>query len=341
MTLINSTSTEVSALRKNRMFKKLLDIRELGPLALLIILSVGFYFVNPSFLSTMNISNMLAYVPELGIIALGMTLLMTASEIDLSVGSSFGCIPVLMYVIYNENTMPFGVAFLLALFIAALIGLVNGLLVTKFRIPSIIVTIGMMLIVRGTAVYISSGFPQATWQTKSWIKSMIIGSVGEIGEFKLLASLIWFFGLAVVLHFVLTNTRFGNWIQATGGNVKAARARGVDTDKVKIVLFVISSILAGFAGIMNALRVQAAYPISGTGYEMEVIAMVVIGGTVLWGGKGTIIGSVIGVFLLRVIRNGIIVIGIPGLAYNIFVGLVIVLMMMIHSLLTRAKREEG
>jgi len=323
------------------MFKKLLGIRELGPLALLIILSVGFYFVNPSFLSTMNISNMLAYIPELGIIVLGITLLMTAGEVDLSVGSLFGCTPVLMYILYNENIIPFEAAFLVALVIAALIGLVNGLLVTKFRIPSIIVTIGTMLIVRGTGLYISSGFPQSTWQTKSWIKSMLISSVGEIGEFKLLTSLIWFFGLAVVMHFVLTNTRFGNWIQATGGNVKTARARGVDTDKVKIVLFVICSLLAGFAGIMNALRVHAAYPISGTGYEMEAIAMVVVGGTVLWGGKGTIIGSVIGVFLLRAIRNGIIVIGIPGLAYNIFVGLVIILMMMIHSLITRAKRGEG
>ena len=262
---------------------------------------------------------------------------MTAGEIDLSVGSVFGAVPVLMFVLYNDQIMPFEAAFVLALVMAAIIGLVNGVLVTKFRISSFIVTIGTMLIVRGVALFITSGSAQATYQTQSWIKTITIGLVAEMGDFKLYAAMIWFVGLAVIMHFILTSTRFGNWIQATGGNLRAAKGRGVNTDRVKIALFMLTSVLACFAGIIDALRVQSAYPITGQGYELEVIAMAVIGGNLLWGGRGTIPGTIIGIFLLRSIRNGIIVIGVPGMAYNIFVGLIIILMMMGNSILSRAK----
>jgi simple sugar transport system permease protein len=225
--------------------------------------------------------------------------------------------------------------------LAVVIGLANGLLVTKLHTSSFIITIGMMLVVRGVALYISNGFPQATWRTESWIGEVVVGQIAQVGEFKLLASLLWFVGLIVVLHFVLNNLRFGNWIMATGGNVRAARARGVDTDRVKIILFMLCSLLAGFAGIIDAIRVQSAYPIAGTGYELEIIAMVVIGGTLLYGGRGTVLGTVIGVFLLRTIRNGIIVVGVPGLAYNIFVGLIIIGMMVVHSVIERRQVGEG
>jgi simple sugar transport system permease protein len=325
----------------NRKFRKLMSTREVGPLAILIALSVGFYFANPAFLSTMNISNMLAFVPELGIMALGMTLLLTAGEIDLSVGAMFAFCPVIMFVLYNEGVMPIELAFVVVLLLAALIGLANGLLVTKIKINSLLVTIGMMLIVRGAALYTTDGFPQATWSTETILKDILVGKVGSVGEFTLIASLLWFIALAVILQVVLNSTRFGNWIMATGGNDKAAMARGVNTDRVRINLFILSAFLAGFAGVIDALRIASAYPIAGTGYELEIIAMTVIGGTLLFGGRGTIIGTVIGVFLLRSIRNGIIVVGVPGLAYNIFVGAIILIMMAIHSLIERRQVGEG
>ena len=153
-------------------------------------------------------------------------------------------------------------------------------------------------------------------------------------------SLFWFALIAFCLHFVLTQTRRGNWIQAAGGNPNAARARGVNVNRTKIGLFVLTSILAGFAGIISSIRTSAANPNSGTGYELEVIAMVVIGGTALGGGRGTIIGTVLGVFILRVMRNGIVLVGVPGLAYNIFVGAIILGMMALHSSLDRRHRAE-
>jgi simple sugar transport system permease protein len=130
-------------------------------------------------------------------------------------------------------------------------------------------------------------------------------------------------------------TKAGNWIQAAGGNPNAAQARGVNVRLTKVVLFMVSSVMASFAGIISSIRTSAANPNSGTGYELEVIAMTVIGGTALAGGRGTIIGTVIGIFILRIMRNGIVLVGVPGLAYNIFIGAIILGMMALHSWLER------
>jgi simple sugar transport system permease protein len=148
-------------------------------------------------------------------------------------------------------------------------------------------------------------------------------------------SLFWFAGAALVLGYVLTRTKIGNWIQASGGNASAARARGVKVDRTKVALFMLSGVMAALAGIISSIRTSAANPNSGTGYELEVIAMVVIGGTALTGGRGTIIGTVLGIFILRVMRNGIVLVGVPGLAYNIFIGAIILGMMALHYGLER------
>jgi simple sugar transport system permease protein len=222
-----------------------------------------------------------------------------------------------------------------ALVVAVAIGLVNGMLVTRMRIPSFLVTLGMLMTIRGLALYTTSGFPQRTWRADSPIMDVIVGSF-YIGDFRVYASLLWFLGITLVLGYVLTQSKYGNWIQATGGNPNAARARGVRVNATKVWLFVLTAFLAAYAGITSSIRVAAANPNSGTGYELEVIAMVVIGGTALMGGRGTIIGTVLGVLMLRIMRNGIVLIGVPGLAYNIFVGLTILIMMALQSYLERA-----
>ncbi len=158
------------------------------------------------------------------------------------------------------------------------------------------------------------------------------------GDLRVFMSVFWFALFAVVLGYILMVSRFGNWIQATGGNPAAALARGVRVSRVKISLFVLTAAMAAFAGITSSIRVSAANPNSGTGYELEVIAMTVIGGTVLTGGKGTIIGTVIGVLLLRIMRNGIVMVGVPGLAYNIFIGGIILGMMALHSYMAQRQR---
>ena len=321
---------------ENRSFiQRLIARPEFGPLVLLIVELVVFWGINPDFLSPQNISNILAFTVELGLIALAMTLLMTSGEFDLSVGSLFGFSPVLMWTLYNSGVTSLEVGLLTALIVAALIGLVNGWFVTQLKIPSFLVTLGMLLVVRGTALFITDGFPQRTWSAEgSWLANILVGDF-YVGPFRIYASLFWFIGAAIVLGYVLTQSRTGNWIQAAGGNPNAARARGVNVDRVKIGQFVLSAVMASLAGVISSLRTSAANPNSGTGYELEVIAMVVIGGTALTGGRGTIICTVLGILILRVMRNGIVLIGVPGLAYNIFIGAIILGMMALHSWLER------
>ncbi|MGJ8583334.1 MAG: ABC transporter permease [Marinosulfonomonas sp.] len=315
--------------------RKLIAKPEFGPFILLFVEIVVFWSLNPAFLSPLNIGNTLVFSVELGLIALAMTLLMTSGEFDLSVGSVFGFAPVIMWTFFNTKILPLELAFLVALLLAAFIGFVNGWFVTKLKIPSFLVTLGMLLVVRGSALFITSGFPQRTWNAQDlWLSKILVGSF-YIGPLRIYASLFWFIAAALVLHFLLTQTRTGNWIQAAGGNPNAARARGVNVVKTKIGLFMISSTMAAFAGVISSIRTSAANPNSGTGYELEVIAMVVIGGTALAGGRGTIIGTVLGVFILRIMRNGIVLIGVPGLAYNIFIGAIILGMMALHSWLER------
>ena len=322
-------------MEKRSLLQRLVARPEFGPAVLLLLEIIVFTAINPAFLSALNIGNTLAFTPELGIMALGMTMLMTSGEFDLSVGSVFGFSAVIMWTLFNSGATSLEVAFVAALGLAMVIGFSNGWMVTKLKIPSFLVTLGMLLVVRGAALYITDGFPQRTWNAgESWLAKVRVGDF-YIGDIRIYMSLIWFILIAIVLGYALTQTKAGNWIQAAGGNASSARARGVRVSRTKIMLFMLTAGLAAFAGIISSIRTSAANPNSGTGYELEIIAMVVIGGTALTGGRGTIIGTVLGVFILRLMRNGIILIGVPGLAYNIFIGAIILGMMALHSWLER------
>ena len=314
---------------------------EAGSLGLLVLALIVFSLLSKTYLTAGNFSNLLMFTPELGMIALGMTLLMTAGEFDLSVGSVFGFSAVLMWTLINEAGMALELAFLVAMGMAVLIGFINGAMVTRLGIPSFLVTLGMLLVVRGAALYLTEGFPQRTWRVEAPLKEILVGEITiptPIGDLRIFASVFWFILFAIILGYILMASRIGNWIQASGGNPMAATARGVRVARTKVSLFVLTAVLAAWAGITSSIRVSAANPNSGTTYELEVIAMTVIGGTVLSGGKGTIIGTVIGVLLLRVMRNGIVLVGVPGLAYNIFIGGIILGMMALHSFMAQKQR---
>ncbi len=338
---VEATGGEAAGPAPPSLLRRLTARPELGPFLLLVAELAVFGAINPQFLSPQNIGNVLTFTVELGLIALPMTLLMTSGEFDLSVGSVFGFSAVLMWTLFNTEVLSLPAAFLVALLVAAAIGLANGLFVTKLKIPSFLVTLGMLLVVRGTALFITDGFPQRTWKSSGeWIATVLVGDF-YIGPLRVYMSLFWFVLAALLLGYVLTQTKAGNWIQASGGNPAAARARGVDVERTKIALFMLTSVMAALAGIISSIRTSAANPNSGMGYELEVIAMVVIGGTALMGGRGTIIGTVLGVFILRTMRNGIVLIGVPGLAYNIFIGAIILGMMSLHSWLDRRHQAGG
>jgi simple sugar transport system permease protein len=307
---------------------------QVATLVILIAVLAGFAFANPAFLSARNLTNLLAFMPELGIIALGMCLLLTAGEFDLSVGAVFAFVPCLVMVLVQNGGLPVGAALLIGLMAAIVIGLLNGLIVVKIGISSFLVTLSMLLIVRGTALYMTQGFPLDSINQEGALISLLAGRI-ELGGLTLYASIFWFAALALTLGYVLNVAKLGNWISAIGSNRNAAIARGVPADGVKVGLFVLVSVLAGLAGMISAFRINNASPVAGNAYELEVIAMVVVGGTALAGGRGTILGTIMGVLLLRAIRNGIVLAGVPGLAYSIFVGAIILGMLILHSALNR------
>lgn len=320
--------------RKTRLRAGLPRSPQMASLVILIVVLVAFALADADFLSPLNITNMMAFLPELGIIALGMTLLLTAGEFDLSVGAVFALVPVMVMLMVQKDIMGVGLALLVGLLLCTLVGAINGLIVTKIGVSSFLVTLSMMLILRGAAVYITQGFPLKSWDQPGPFVTLLAGN-SQAGPFKLYTSLWWFIGLTLLCGYLLNYAKLGNWISAIGSNRNAAIARGVPADAVKIWLFVLTSVLAGLAGMTSAFRISAASPVAGPGYELEAIAMVVVGGTALAGGRGTILGTVAGVMLLRAIRNGIVLIGVPGLAYNIFLGGIILVMVILHALLQK------
>lgn len=327
------TIPEISPVKSAR-WPALIRTPEFSSFVILCVVLVAFALGNENFLSPLNVSNMMAFLPELGIIALGMTLLLTAGEFDLSVGAVFALGPVVVMLLVQNAGVGLAVALLAGLLICIAIGAVNGLLVTKVGISSFLVTLSMLLIVRGVALYITQGFPLKSWNQPGPLVTLLAGSF-DVGGFRLYTSLWWFIALTLLAIYVLNYAKLGNWVSAIGSNRSAAVARGVPADGVKIGLFILTSVLSGLAGMISAFRISAASPVAGTGYELEVIAMVVVGGTALTGGRGTILGTIVGALMLRAIRNGIVLIGVPGLAYNIFVGAIILVMLVLHALMQK------
>ncbi len=290
---------------------------------------ISFYSIQPVFLSPSNIDVLLRITPELGIVALGVTLLMIGGEFDLSVGSVFGFIP-MVTILLIESGIPPTLAIVSGLLISTLVGLTHGVVTVKTGIPSFITTLGGLLIWRGVSLAVTGGLPKYMTMPPE----IIFFFSGKIAPF-IHMQMIWFFALAGFFYYILERTKFGNWIYATGGRKEVARAMGVNTDRVKIVLFTLSSLMAGMGGIIQSIRLGQALPNQGDGLEFDAIAVAVIGGTSLFGGSGTILGTVIAEYLSRIIENGLIIIRAPSYYFRLYIGLVIVIAVTVNIYILR------
>ena len=277
--------------------KKVIGAPGVSALLILIAILVGFHFYTGLFLTERNIELVLNIAPELGIVVLGVVVLMIAREFDLSVGSVFGLAPMVMHVFYTSVGLPPWLAIILALAVAAGVGWINGLVTVYRQIPSFIVTLGMLFIVRSLVVVLVGPRPPVPDNVPYEV------FVYDFGIIR--ASLLWYVGLAVVIGFVLHRTNVGNWVYATGGHTQAARDMGISWRRVKMGCFMLCSMLAGFAGILQTFRVGGSVlPSYGVGLELEAIAAAVIGGTSLFGGVGSVLGALVGALLVRSIDNG-------------------------------------
>ena len=310
-----------------------LAFRELSSLAMLAVVVVIFFIIAPDFLSKENITVILETAPELGIVAAGITVLMICGEFDLSVGSVFGLAPIFTASVMNWG-VPASVSFIAVLIFCGLIGALNGWVTLRFGIPSFITTLGAMMVWRGLLLLVTGGWPPEYPTAADPLKMVLVGNMG-----MLYASLLWYLGIVALLWILLERTRFGNWTFATGGNLNAARVMGIPTNRVKITAFVITSLLAGFAGVVQGFRLGALVPSAGTGLELDTIAASVIGGTYLSGGIGTVIGTIIGTFLIRVIDNGLIMARAPGYWFRVFIGLLTIVAVIINVSIAKRMRR--
>ncbi len=319
-----------------RLFKLSLQKPELVSAILLILLALLFQIRSDNvFLSVNNIRGILGLLPETALVAVGVTLLMICGEFDLSVGSVFALMPMTMAVLIVGG-MPFWLAVMVGLGLCAVIGFLNGWITIRFDIPSFITTLGMMFMARSMTVVVSGGFPPRIrpGEVPSWI---FVGFVDDGGLIR--ASVIWFAGIAIVIALLLARTNFGNWVRATGGFLPAAAAMGIPTGKVKIACFIICSVLAGFAGMVQSLRLNSFLPSIGEGMELQAVAAAVIGGTSLAGGIGSILGGLIGATLIRVIDNGMVMSQVNASWFKFAIGALTIFAVVGNSWLRRRGRS--
>lgn len=306
----------------------------LGTVVFFIIFSVwaDHFLERPALAGVLNIA------AELGIVAMAVTLLMIAGHFDLSVGSVLGFSSMLVpYLMVNQELASFP-AVLIAFAAAIAIGLLNGFLVVMTRIPSFIVTLGSLLIWRGAILGISGGFPVLVPREDPLFK--VFSHRVETGPFQQFnISALWFFGVMLVLTFVLLRTQFGNWSFAAGGNERSARSMGVPVDRVWIMLFVLTAFSACIAGIVQVGRFNSVEPLRGQLLELDAIAAAVIGGARLNGGYGSIVGTAFGCLLVAIIRVGLPLAGVASYWLNIFIGGLIIGAVVLNTVLGRSRPQ--
>jgi inositol transport system permease protein len=274
--------------------------------------------ISPSFLTASNIIDILRQISVNGIIAVGMTLVIITAGIDLSVGSIVALSAVMATSFAHPGEYPLIVAIMVGLVAGFLCGAINGVLIAKKRLAPFIVTLGMMTAARGMALVYTNGRPVIN----------LSDSYNQIGGGYFLGiplPVVIFLFVVLFGVFILHYTRFGRYIYAVGGNELAAKVSGINTDTILIAVYAITGALAGLAGIVLSSRVMSASPALGQGYELDAIAAVVIGGTSLMGGVGTIAGTIAGALIIGVMNNGLDMMNVSSYWQQIVKGVIIVM----------------
>lgn len=305
-------------------------VGELGVLAPLVVAVVVFSVLNPSFLSRGNIVAMLTGMSFIGIIAVAQTLLLIAGEFDLSVGSNASLSAIVAAWSMVNAHVPTVVGILIGILVGAGVGLVNAIVVLRFRIPAFIATIGMLYVAQGLSYVVSGGYP-------IYPLPKLIGDLGNVRVLDLSISFLLLIVLVVVGEFVLRRTTFGRAAFATGGNAEVARIAGINPDAIKAVCFVLVGACSGLTGIFVMASVASASSSIGQGYELNVIAAVVIGGVSLFGGIGSVAGAILGVLLLQVVQSGLVTAGLSANWQTVAVGLIMIVAVGIDVLRRRVR----
>jgi ribose transport system permease protein len=283
----------------------------------LVVLIILFTILNKNFFSISNFRNIARQVAMVSIIGFGMTFIITSANIDLSVGSVVALVSVM-----SAFCLQWGLGVILSSIVGIatgmLVGFINGIIVTKVKIPSFLVTLGMLGIARGTALTIT-GTKAVTIYSKTF---KVVWGSGNLAGIPI--ALIWVVVMLVVMLGLYSYTIFGNHVKATGGNSVAARFSGINTDRVVIKSFLIVGFCTAIAGLIMTSRIGTGRPEIGSGMELDVIAAVILGGTSLFGGKGSIITTLVGALIMTIITNGLIILGVEYSVQMIIKGIIII-----------------
>lgn len=288
---------------------------------LLLLLAVALFILalqSDRFLTVDNLLNQVRLMTEVSLIAIGMTFVIVSGGIDLSVGSIFGLVAISMGVLWQSCGLPLPMAMLLAIVIGGVAGLFNGFIVTRFRVPPLITTLATLILYRGLAEGISQG--RSVRGYPEWFLHLAQGDVlGVPHQFWLLSI------CAAVAAMILGWTTFGRVVYATGANETAAWFSGIDIRRAKLWIYAASGLLAAMAAVIFVSRVSTTRSDMGTGMELETITAVVLGGTSIFGGRGTVIGTVLGLALIQALKNGLSLAGVKGDGTIVAIGVVLIL----------------
>jgi ribose transport system permease protein len=304
--------------------------RQFGTLFVLFTLSFSLWTLTPYFLTVSNLLNIAEQTSIVAVIAVGMTLVIITAGIDLSVGSVLALAGIVMASVLHAGVPPLA-GMLTGLAVGSLCGLLNGLLITRGRLPPFISTLGMMSVARGAALVFTEGRP-----ISGFPESFRSVSTGEVLHIP--CPVILLLATCCIAHVALTKTKFGRHIYAIGGNEEAAILSGVNVYLHKSIVYILSGMCSGLAAILLTARLNSAQPIAGIMYELDAIAAAVIGGTSLMGGEGKVFGTLIGALIMGVLRNGLNLLGISSFVQQLVIGSVIILAVLIDMRLKARHR---
>ena len=310
------------------LFRRLLQRPELASLGGLAAAFVVFSILRPDlFLTHDNGVNVASLAAQYGIVAVGVTLLMIAGHFDLSVGTIVGLTGWAMFYFGNVLGLPPILTILCALAVGTLLGALNGVIQVRTGLPSFIITLATSLVYRGILTMNTSGFPVVVKFPASYAQ-LIAGKL----FFGYRMSIVWFLVVAALATLLLLRTRMGNWTFAIGQNPTAAKNLGVPVARTTVTLFAMSGFTSGVAGVVVAVQYFSIDANRGVGWELIAIAMTVIGGTLLTGGYGSVLGTVLGAFMYAMVNAGLLLVGLQGYWVNIFLGIVVLVAVLINRL---------
>jgi ribose/xylose/arabinose/galactoside ABC-type transport system permease subunit len=312
-----------------------------GALLILAALVLGFFIATPDFLTVNNMLNILRQYSVPAILAIGQTVVIISAGIDLSVASTAALSGSLMAVSFAHWGWSEPAALLLGLAAGFLVGAFNGFVITRWRVPDFICTLGTLAAVRGVALLVTDGLPVPDF-ARVIEGRRIPGTVASLGAesvFGLPLIAVVAAGCAVIGWFILSRTRLGRAAYAIGGNREAARVSGIRVERSKFWIYVFSGLMAAVAGFMLTGRQASANALMAEGMELQSIAAVVVGGTALFGGEGTVGGTVIGILIIGVLSNGLSILGVAEFWQRVVNGLIIVAVVAVDQWRRRAARR--